>query len=310
MTAGIDLGEARSAGERVVGLPLRWVQSRAHRRIRRSIGVGDDPPPSCDDPALAYFQPGSIVRQLHGDLPSMLIGGLASLLLQTLNPLVMAGVSQHSRYRDDPLGRLERTARFVGVTTFGSRDDAVRAIEVVRRIHRTVAGAYEGVPYAAADPALVTWVHSSELTCFLESARRFGARPFTPDEQDAYVDEMAQVAFALGALEVPRSVAELATYLEDARPALRLTPEARDARNFVLRGVGRWPHEVATYQLLSSAAQGVLPSWARSVLRLHSVPAADALLVRPAASTFCSTLRILTPGRARGVDGPPSADRT
>ena len=38
----------------------------------------------------------------------------SALLLQTLHPLAMAGVADHSGYRDDPLGRLRRTAQFVG----------------------------------------------------------------------------------------------------------------------------------------------------------------------------------------------------
>jgi uncharacterized protein (DUF2236 family) len=65
---------------------------------------------------------------LHSDLPVMLIGGIASLLLQSLHPGAMAGVAQHSNYVDDPLGRLERTARFVGITTYGSKEDVSRAI--------------------------------------------------------------------------------------------------------------------------------------------------------------------------------------
>jgi hypothetical protein len=80
------------------------------------------------------------------------------------------------------------------------------------------------------------------------------------------------------------------------RPELRLTPEARAARNFVLRGVGRWPHEITTYGLLVAAAQGVLPPWARRQLRLAQVPAGDRLAVRPAARAFSSALRwVATP---------------
>jgi hypothetical protein len=92
-------------------------------------------------------------------------------------------------------------------------------------------------------------------------------------------------------------VIELEGRLADFRPALRLTPEARAARNFVLRGVARWPDELAGYQLLVSASQGCLPGWARRQLHLLRLPAADALVVRPVASSFCSTLRFLAPPR-------------
>ena len=280
-------------------------------QLRRTVGLKEQPPPPCEDPALAYVAPGSVVRQLHGDLPSMLIGGLASLLLQTLHPLAMAGVAQHSHYRDDPLGRLERTARFVGTTTFGSRDDALRAIAAVRKQHARVHGNFEGVGYAASDPELLTWVHAAEVASFLQAAQRFGPRPMSESEVDTYLTEVAQVAFDLGAIEVPGTAAELETYFQAIRPELRLADDARAARNFILRGVGRWPHEIAAYQLLVAAAQGLLPAWARSELRLLELPAADQVLVRPAAARFCSTVRWLAPSpRQIDSESPPSATTT
>ncbi len=59
----------------------------------------------------------------------------------------------------------------------------------------------------------------------------------------------------------------------------------------MLRGVGRWPHEVATYGLLVGAAQGVLPAWARRQLRLPALPAGDRLAVRPSARLLGTAFR-------------------
>jgi len=256
------------------------------------MGLLEDPPPPCDDPSEAFFPPDSITRTIHMDLPAMLIGGLASLLLQMLHPRAMAGVAQHSNYREDPLGRLERTAMFVGMTTFRSTNDAHEAIERVKSIHRQVVGTTsDGEPYSADDPDLLTWVHAAEVSSFLAAAIAFGGRPLSLAERDAYVDEMARVALALGAIDVPRTVADLEAYFEGMRPHLRLTPEARDARNFVLLGVHHWPHEVATYGVLLAAAQSVLPSWARRQLRLPGFPGVDRLAIRPAALTLSHAMR-------------------
>jgi len=260
--------------------------------LRQSIGAEGKPPPPCDDAELAYFAPDSVTRRVHGDFPAMLIGGVAALLFQMLHPLAMAGVAQFSNYRTDPLGRLQRTAAFLGTTTFHARPEAEAAIAQVRRIHARVVGtAADGRPYAADDPALLTWVHAAEVRCFLSSALAYGLHPPTPTEQDAYLDEMARVALDLGAVDVPRSVADLDAYFEAVRPELRLTREARTARNFVLRGVSRWPHEVATYGLLVAAAQGVVPDWARRQLHLVALPAGDRLAVRPAARAMSSAMR-------------------
>src|SRR5690348_8198315 len=59
------------------------------------------------DPGL--LGPESVTWRVHADPPGMLMGGFASLMLQSLHPLAMAGVDQHSDFRTDPIGRLNRT---------------------------------------------------------------------------------------------------------------------------------------------------------------------------------------------------------
>jgi len=299
-----QIAEAHAVGRAVAEGGIEQVRAQALVQVRRSMGMTREPPPACTDPDVAYFAPDSVVRRIHGDLPSMLIGGLSALLFQMLHPLAMAGVAQYSNYRSDPLGRLERTASFLGTTTFGSRDEAHVAIDRVRRVHRHVRGvAPDGRPYSAADPDLVTWVHAAEVSSFLAASRAYAPTAPTVADADDYLDQMARVAHALGAIDVPRSTTELHAYFVDVRPRLRLTAEARTARNFVLRGVGRWPHEVATYGLLVGAAQGVLPPWARRQLRLPGVPAADLLAVRPSARLLGSAFRwVVTPPTARPDD--------
>jgi uncharacterized protein (DUF2236 family) len=279
-------------GELVTADSIRRVRGRVQHQVRRSLGITGEARLPCNDPDEAYFDPGSITRQIHSDLPAMLIGGVAALLFQMLHPLAMAGVAEFSNYRQDPLGRLERTANFLGTTTFCSRPEAEAAIARVRSVHAFVIGtAPDGRPYAASDPNLITWVHAAEVRSFLNAALAYGPRPLTVDEQDRYVDEMARVALALGAETVPRSVSALDAYFDAVRPELQLTRQARVARNFVLRGVGRWPHEITTYGLLVAAAQGVLPPWARRQLHLAQLPAGDRLAVRPAVRTFATALR-------------------
>jgi len=292
MDPRVQIAEARTVGQAVTEGGIELARSRALVQVRRSMGMTEEPPAPCTDPALAYIAPDSVVRRIHGDLPSMLIGGLSALLFQMLHPLAMAGVAQHSRYRTDPLGRLERTARFLGTTTFGTRDEARAAIGRVRHVHSRVTGtAADGRRYSAGDPDLLTWVHACEVSSFLVAARTYAPTRPTTDEADDYLRQMAMVARDLGAVEVPGSVAELDAYFVAVRPRLAFTPEARAARNFVLRGVGRWPHELATYGLLVSAAQGVLPTWARRQLRLPAVPAGDRLAVRPSARLLGTAFR-------------------
>ena len=293
------LVEAHAVGRTLAEGKIEEIRGHGRTQVRRSMGMVREPPPACMDPGLAYFAPDSVVRRIHGDLPAMLIGGLSALLFQMLHPLAMVGVARHSDYREDPLGRLERTASFLATTTFGTVVQSEAAIARVRRVHAKVRGvAPDGRPYWAADPELLTWVHAVEVSSFLSATRVYAPVTPTPDEADAYLAQMAKVAIALGATDVPRSTADLDAYLAAIRPSLRLTPEARAARNFVLRGVGRWPHEIATYGMLVSAAQGVLPGWARRQLRLPTVPAGDLLAVRPTVRLLSQAFRwVATPPR-------------
>jgi uncharacterized protein (DUF2236 family) len=121
---------------------LFGLRDRIGEGIRRSLGATRDDlgeyASGPGDPGL--FGPDSPVWAVHGDLPSMLIGGFAALMTQTLHPLAMAGVAAHSNYRDDPTGRLRRTARFIAGTTFGSKPFAHELVREVTQVHDRVRG--------------------------------------------------------------------------------------------------------------------------------------------------------------------------
>lgn len=305
-----DLGRWLAATP--LGLPLRVplraldaaaspVRSGIRRDVRRALGApahGTRHPEP--DPARAFLRPGGVARRIHGDLPPMVIGGLSALLLQTIHPLAMAGVAEHSHYADDPLGRLRRTAAFVGATTFGSVDQAHEAIARVREVHQRVRGvAPDGRPYSAGDPELVTWVHVAEVWSFLRAAERFGEQAVPPGDRDAYLQETAPLAHHLGAEWVPRTVDEVDAYFRMVRPQLYAGAQAMEARRFLLRGVARSPDDRAVYAVIAAAAVSLLPAWARRELRLPAPPLVDALVVTPVARAFCSGLRWAVPPASR-----------
>lgn len=248
-------------------------------------------------PGERLFAPDSPVRVVHADL-SMLVGGLRALFLQSLHPLAMAGVANHSNYRDDPWGRLQRTADFLGVVTFGPKDWAEQSIAAVRRIHERVQGhAADGRPYSANDPHLLLWVHLAEVDSFLAAHRAFGRPLLSPAEQDRYVAEMALVAESLGADTPPRSVAELRAALAAFAPELRSTKAARDASRFLIVPVGLSAPERLGYAPLLSAAVSLLPLRARFMLRLPFLPVTERIVVRPVTSGVLDVGRWARPAR-------------
>ena len=54
------------------------------------------------------FGPGRMIWTVNREL-ALLIGAGRALLMQLAHPLVAAGVAAHSRFAEDPLGRLVRT---------------------------------------------------------------------------------------------------------------------------------------------------------------------------------------------------------
>ncbi|MFF1301527.1 oxygenase MpaB family protein [Streptomyces sp. NPDC058307] len=278
------------------------LRDRLGRAVFRRVAGPDGPANRArihDTPGPRWFGPERPIRAVHGDA-SMFIGGLSALILQSLHPLAMAAVSAHSGFRGDPWGRLQRTSTFLAVTTYGTASDAEEAVERVRAIHQRVRGTTtEGLPYHAADPHLLGWVHAAETHSFLRAHERYGARLLDPAEYDDYVADTARVAEALGVVDPPRDRRALAALLATYQPELRATPEARAAARFLLLHP---PVPLAVrpfYGVLAANAVALLPPWARSVLRLPRVPVVEGLAVQPAGLLLTHTIRWAMTPRAR-----------
>jgi len=253
--------------------------------VRRRLRVAED----------RWFEPDSPIGHVHGDA-SMFVGGLAALLLQSLHPLAMAGVDEHSGFRGDPWGRLARTSHFLAVTTFGSAADAEAEIAQVRAVHRRVRGrAPDGRPYSASDPHLLSWVHLAEVAMFLSAYQRHGSGRLTPDEADEYVAQSAVVAKALGAVDVPATTAEVRAALDAYRPELRSTPEARSTARYLIASPPLPWTLRGLYLPLAGAAVALLPRWARWPLRLPWLPVTEATVLRVGGEAVTRTIRWALP---------------
>lgn len=219
------------------------------------------------DPGL--FGPEAVCWQVHGDFSSMLIGGISALLLQALHPLALAGVWDHSNFREDLIGRLRRTGQFISGTTFASRADAERLIERVRTIHLRVTGrAPDGRPYAASDPELLTWVHVAEVYSFLQSHLRYRNPHLSAAEQDRYYDEVALIAERLGARQVPRSRREIDAYLAAMRPQLLCDARSQEIVRILRSAPAPSAAAAVAGRLFFQAGCDLLPDWAQRQLDL------------------------------------------
>ncbi|WP_432240220.1 oxygenase MpaB family protein [Herbaspirillum robiniae] len=265
-------------------------------RIEASVLAISRPPGSADflnppgDPGL--FGPDSAAWQVHSDFTAMLTGGVAALLLQMLHPLPLAGVWDHSNFQADMLGRLRRTAQFIAGTTFGSRADAERFIAHVRRIHAGISGVGpSGQPYAASDPQLLTWVHAAEVSCFLRGYLRYRNPDFSAADQDRYFAEIARVAEALGAQDVPRSRTGIEDYIETMRPQLVCDQRTLKTLELVLNAPSPNALAVPWTRLMMRAGVDLLPGWAQEMLGVTQRSPARSELLRRSVAVAAAPMR-------------------
>jgi uncharacterized protein (DUF2236 family) len=286
------------------GLP--GVRSVVRRQLHRTFG-GPPFDPDADPGDAGVTGPDSPSWRVIAE-PAAIAGGIRGLLLQVAHPLAMAGVYDHSAFREDPLGRLQRTSGYVTASVFGSTREALDVAEVVRRAHPYVHGiAPDGRPYRADDPHLLAWVGIALTSSFLVAHRTWAPTPLTDDEEDRFVLEQSRISALLDPRvdldelrhdpgtsrairagrvhlpmldegHLPEDVAGLETLLTAYATELGVNHQGREALRFL-----RWPPLPppvrAGYLTMFAGVVGSLRPRERLALGLEVPPAAARLAV-------------------------------
>jgi len=308
-------GAQDGAGD--VGVPL------ARAVIRKVLtrlfgGPPFDPDADPGDPGLTG--PGSVSWIVIGE-PAAIAGGLRGLLVQVAHPLAMAGVHDHSAFREDPLGRLQRTSAYVTTTTFGSTREALQVSRRVRAVHPKVRGvAPDGRSYRADDPRLLTWVSIALTSSFLTGHRLWAPQVLSPAEEDAFVaqqshigalldprvdlkgllhDETAQAELRAGRVHLPMiadgtlptSVAALQAVLESFRHDLGINHQGREALAFLRRPPIPLAARAGYRSLLTGALGSLEPPLQQALERRMPSWVSRAAVLQ--AGTTLSTMRAL-----------------
>ena len=277
-------------------MPNNKLQEIFSRRFRALL-CGD---PSGNPPWLeavasgegrGLYLPDDAPWVVHADLGT-LVGGVRALLMQALHPGSLAGVRTHSRYKDDPLGRLAGTIRWLTITTFASHEALAAEASRVNRMHDRVKGQYESSSgesrsYRAADPDLLRWVHIAFMDSFLRSHQIFSTRPI-PGGADAYVRLWSKSVEPLGLTDVPMNEAELLKWLDHYRGELAVNDDTRDVIQW-LRNPPLPRSARPVYALLFQSALASLPAEHRKLIGLKSLPLS---VLRPITTTLLKSIRL------------------
>lgn len=175
------------------------------------------------DPRAGIHGPDSLAWEWGREAVNFLGAGRAA-LMQLAHPPVAHAIDQHSQTKADARGRFERTFQSVFAMAFGDLDHAFRAARRVFAVHGRVKGVIgedsgprwrAGVPYAAADPASLLWVHATLVDSVMAVRQEvFGDVDAYRAEQ--YVRETRRFAFLFGIPSemVPDSLPSFRAYMD------------------------------------------------------------------------------------------------
>lgn len=199
-----------------------------------------------DDPGAGIHGPGSAAWQVERDGVIFLGGGRAA-LLQLAHPYVAYGVHQHSKTRDDMIGRFKRTFDNVFAMSFGTLADALTAARRVHNIHVRITGQLgddcgafaPGARYHANDVDALRWVWATLVDTVVVVYQRI-AGPLSPSLREAYYRASWTFArlFGLDDEELPPTWDAFAAYVARtvASPVLTVTAPAREMAGFLFGG--------------------------------------------------------------------------
>lgn len=271
------------------------LQEKLSIRFRKLLsGATDGNPPwlgvVAEGNDAGLFSPDDAPWIIHRDF-STLVGGVRALLMQALHPGSLAGVAQHSRYEQDPLGRLSGTIRWLTVTTFGSKEAVQNEAGRVNRMHAKVSGEYQTAQgdttgYRAADPRLLLWVHIAFMESFLRAHQNYSKAPI-PGGADAYVKLWGQSVAPLGLSDVPASEAELNQLLDEFSEELIVTEKTQS----VIKWIKNAPLPLLTkpvYKLLFYSAVASLDPRFRELIGIRSAPL---WMLRPITTNMLALMR-------------------
>lgn len=244
------------------------------------------------DPGL--FGPDSMAWRVHANPIALAIGGVAAVILELAEPRVRSGVWDHSTFKTNPLGRMQRTGEATLITTYGPTKAAEARVAMVTRMHERVGGKTpEGQAYTALESELMTWVHVTAGWGFMNAYHRY-VRPLSRADQDRYYAEGGRLGRMFGAPEPPDNVAGVEAWFDRMRPKLVPHPI-----------IGEFLGIVSTTSPLGLAGRALQPLVVQAAIDLVPKDIQAKLGLSPNPLGLAAARAILG-GLARGAESAPS----
>ncbi|MDN5743569.1 MAG: DUF2236 domain-containing protein [Nocardioidaceae bacterium] len=184
-----------------------------------------------EDPG--FFGPGSVTWKVWGYPTSLSIGFSRAVVVEELDPNLVASVDRTQDIYRRPQTRYDRTIAYFALVAFGDSATVCRAADVLVKVHSKAIGTepYGGGRYDANDPDSQLWILVTGWHSVLKAYEMYGPGRLTEAEEAEYWNACALAAEfqTCNPDDVPRSRAELHAYYERMRPVMSGSPIARKA---------------------------------------------------------------------------------
>ncbi|MDO7867646.1 oxygenase MpaB family protein [Nocardioides jiangxiensis] len=272
------------AGVTVAGLLLRVTD-----RDFPEVFAAPELAPAADH---GFYGPGSVTWKVWSYPTSLTIGFQRAVVIEELDPHLVAAVTKTHGIYDRPRTRYDRTLRYFAMVAFGDTRSTTKAADVLVRIHAKGIGIdpVTDTRYDANDPDSQLWILVTAWHSILAAYERYGPGRLSAADEAQYWAECARAAElqTCDPDQVPRSRDEVRAYFEAMRPQLIGSEYARDAMRHLLQAevmlppMSRllWPLTFVVTRLLRRGTLATMPVWMREVVDLPVNRYADAA-VRP-----------------------------
>ena len=239
-----------------------------------------------------FFGPDSVTWKVWSYPTSLTIGFQRAVVVEELDPALVASVTETHAIFDRPRTRYDRTLKYFALVAFGSSRETSKAADILVKIHSKGIGTcpVTGIRYDANDPDSQLWIHITAWQSILLAYERYGPGKLSTEEENQYWAECAIAAElqTCDQAEIPRNREEVRAYYERMRPQMLTSQIAKDAMNQLLDArvmLPKLPWFLAPVSWIAAfglrkGTIATLPQWMRDEAGLKQSRLMD-VLIRP-----------------------------
>ena len=253
--------------------------------------------------------------KVWGHPTSLTVGFQRAVVVEELDPALVASVDATQAIMQRPRTRYDRTIRYFAMVAFADSRSATEAADMLVKVHSKGIGIepLSGQPYDANDPESQLWIHLTGWHSVLYAYEKYGPGKLSEAEERQFWQECA-VAAELQTCspdDVPRTREGVREYFEHMRPRLAGSEVAQRTMDHLLHADVMFPPLPAVLKpgawvvsrVLRAGTIATMPRWMRSLGGLRQPRLVDVLITPLLRATFF----VVAPEPAAPADAPRTA---